>query len=229
MNLKLRRKEAVSAYEMHTARKLDTGHNLNLDDNKLRQSQMSARRHNTASPAIYPSPKPGDTITNLSPQPKHTARDMYIVTASTPETVTAQKILHPLSDGTTKIMSKQYTTHPKHIRILHSPPAVPLPKTQEPAPPPRAPPSTKQWSPIPQAFWESDSDDEDFDYQPPDPILVHLPDHPEDNPPEDSPPEDDPPDDDQQDDYSSVRSDINDSSSEHSEEALTLPVFSPRS
>ena len=164
MNLKLCRKEGVSAYEMHTAQKLESGRNLHLNDTKLRESQLSARRHCTSGPATHPSPKPGDTITNLSPQPKHTARDMYLVTASTPETVTAQKILHPLSDGITKIMSKQYTTHPKHVRILHSPPAVPLPQSQEPALPPRALPSTKHWSPIPQAFWDSDSEDEDYDH-----------------------------------------------------------------
>ena len=137
MNLKLRRTEGVSAYEMQTSRKLDSGQNLHLDDFKLRQSQLSARRHLTPNSTTHPSPKPGDTITNLSPQPKHTARDMYLVTASTPETVTAQKILHPLSDGSTKIMSKQYTTHPKHTRILHPPPTVLLPQTQKPALPPR--------------------------------------------------------------------------------------------
>ena len=37
MNLKLRRKEGVVAYKMHTARKLDTGQNLQLNDNSLRQ------------------------------------------------------------------------------------------------------------------------------------------------------------------------------------------------
>ena len=38
MNLKLCRTKGVSAYEMHTSRKLDSGHNLHLDDLKLRQS-----------------------------------------------------------------------------------------------------------------------------------------------------------------------------------------------
>ena len=89
MNLKLCRSEDVSAYEMHKARKMYTGINLLLDDLKLRESQISARRHNTPTQTTHPFLKPGNTITNPSPQPKHTARDMYLVTASTPESVTA--------------------------------------------------------------------------------------------------------------------------------------------
>ena len=91
MNLKLRRKEGVAAYEMHTARKLETGQNIHLDDVKLRKSQITARRHDSQQPVTHPTPKPGDTITNLSPQPKHVARDMYLVTAATPTMVTAKK------------------------------------------------------------------------------------------------------------------------------------------
>ena len=74
---------------MHKARKMYTGINLLLDDLKLRESQISARRHNTPTQTTHPFPKQGNTITNLLPQPKHTARDMYLVTASTPESVTA--------------------------------------------------------------------------------------------------------------------------------------------
>ena len=166
MNLKLRRAEGVAAYEMHTARKLDSGQNISLNDSKLRQSQLAARRHNTQHKVTHNTPKPGDTITNISQQPKHSVRDMYLVTAATPHSVTAQKILHPITQGTTKFMSKTYTTHPKHTRILHSPPQVHLPATQEPALPPRAPPAEKTWSAIPRAFWESDSDDDDYDDHP---------------------------------------------------------------
>ena len=118
---------------MHTARKLETGQNIHLDDVKLRKSQITARRHESQQPVNHPTPKPGDTITNLSPQPKHVARDMYLVTAATPSTVTAQKILHPLSQGVTKLMSKQYVTHPKHTRILFSPPVIQPSGILEPA------------------------------------------------------------------------------------------------
>ena len=89
MIIKFCRSEGVSVYEMHTAQKLDTGQTLLLDNLKLRQLQISARRHNTPTQTTHPFPKQGNTITNLSPQPKHTARDMYLVTASTPESVTA--------------------------------------------------------------------------------------------------------------------------------------------
>ena len=82
-------------------------------------------------------------------------------------------------------MSKVNVTNPKHTRILHSPPVVLLPQTQEPALPPH---STKHWSPIPQAFWDSDSGDKYFDYQPhnrgPDPVPnlpAPVPEPPEDN------------------------------------------------
>ena len=85
-------------------------------------------------------------------------------------------------------MSKQYTKHSKHTRILHSPPVVLLPQTQEPAFPPHAPSSTKPWLPIPQSFWDSDSDDKDLDYRPhtraPDPVPdppAPLPELPDDN------------------------------------------------
>ena len=75
MNSKLRRKEAIAAYEMHTARKLESGHNLQLSDAKLRQSQLSARRPVTAN--VEPvRPKPGDTVTPVAAQDKHTVRDM---------------------------------------------------------------------------------------------------------------------------------------------------------
>ena len=94
---------------MHTARKLEIRQNLFLDDLKLRQSQISARRHNTQNYTTHPSPKLGDTITNLSPQPKHTTRDMYLVTAATHETVTAQKILPSAFSGVYK--NNEQTIH----------------------------------------------------------------------------------------------------------------------
>ena len=40
LNQKLRRKGTISAYEIHTARDLHTGENLNLDDSLLRQNQL---------------------------------------------------------------------------------------------------------------------------------------------------------------------------------------------
>ena len=91
-NIKLHLKEGVAAYKMHPARKIETGQNIHLDDSKLRQSQISARRHNSQQHVSHQSPKPGDTIINLSPQHKHAARDIYLMTAATPTSVTAQKM-----------------------------------------------------------------------------------------------------------------------------------------
>ena len=127
LNSKLRRKLSIAGYEMHTAWNMDTGDNINLDDKTLRESQISARRHQTNPSDSISIPKPGDTVTNILPQPKHTARNMYLVTASSPEAVSAQKILHPLSDGSTKFGSKTYISHPKHLRIINQPAGASLP------------------------------------------------------------------------------------------------------
>ena len=108
---------------------------------------------------------------------------MYLVTAATPTSVTAQKILHPVSSNPTKFMSKSYVTHPKHTRVLHSPPTVTLPNVLEPALPPLSSTAKKPWSPTPEAFWDTDSDDDDFDDYPtprcppaPNPVPEALPD-----------------------------------------------------
>ena len=44
---------------------------------------------------------------------------LYVVTATTPTSVKAQRILHPLSSASTKVIKKEYTSQPKHVRILH--------------------------------------------------------------------------------------------------------------
>ena len=175
MNNKLRRAEKIAAYEIHTARRLKTGQNLSLQDHKLRNSQIVAHCHMDQSSVQYSVPKPGDTITSILQQPKHNARDMYLVTAATPSSVTSQRIPHPLSSAPTKFMSKSYTTHPKHTRILYSPPSVVLPKTTEPVLCPPSP-ANKPWSPTPRAFWESDSDDDE--YEVPAPLLYPNPPNP---------------------------------------------------
>ena len=50
---------------------------------------------------------------------KHSAKDMFIVTAKTGETAKVQKVLHPLTPGAGKIMSKVYTTHEKRLRTVN--------------------------------------------------------------------------------------------------------------
>ena len=124
----------------------------------LRQSQLSARRPVTAK--VEPvKPKPGDTVTPVAAQEKHTVRDMYMVTAANQNDVTMQKILHPLSTQPTKVMSKQYVTDHKNVRIIHTAPQIYLPKStntnnfenisscQE-----------SEWNPIKHYSWDSDSE-----------------------------------------------------------------------
>ena len=175
VNSKLRRKEAVAAYEMHTARQLETGVNLKLDDKSLRRSQMTARRHGDDVQSRVKIPQPGDTVTNISAQPKHQARDMYLVTASDTDRVVAQKILHTLSENKAQIRSKEYITHPKHLRILSQPARPGESGIKEPALPPKAKVTAKAWNPIPQAFWEEDSDSEDDeDVRVPDRVVLPV-------------------------------------------------------
>ena len=119
INSELRHKENISTYEMHTARQMESGDNLELSDRKLRESQLEARRHG-ATVTSHTQLKPGDTITPILAQPKHSARDMYIVRAASPGSVPAQKVLHPLVPGSTKFMSMSYNTQPKHVQIINS-------------------------------------------------------------------------------------------------------------
>ena len=160
MNATLRRKQALSAYEMHTARRLDTGTNLKLSDAKLRQSQLEARKPITQAKP-QPVIKPGDTVTPVSAQEKHTVRDMYLVTNSQQDSVKVQKIIHPLSQHPTKMMAKEYITNPKNLRIIHSSPVVPVTVPQVPDPPVPAP-VIDEWNPIRRdTSLDEDSDDDD--------------------------------------------------------------------
>ena len=158
MNSKLRRKEAIAAYEMHTARKLESGHNLQLSDAKLRQSQLSARRPVTAN--VEPvRPKPGDTVTPVAAQDKHTVRDMYMLTAADQHNVTVQKILHPLSSQPTKFMAKQYVTDHKNVRVIHTAPQITLPKSTNLSKVENIPSCQESdWNPIKPHSWDSDSE-----------------------------------------------------------------------
>ena len=86
---------------------------------------------------------------------------MYLVTSITPENVMAQRILHPLSTRRSKLMSLEYSTQPKHVRILHSPtstallPDPPLPDCLTSSP-------KAALNPINQKLWkDADSDNDD--------------------------------------------------------------------
>ena len=80
----LRRKQGISAYELHTLWSQDTGGNLHLDDEKLRTEPLNKRK-SSPDKIISPNTKIGDTITSVLPQDKHKAREIYLKTDSKPE------------------------------------------------------------------------------------------------------------------------------------------------
>ena len=70
VNTILRRKQGISAFELHTSRSQDTGSNLTLKDEELYKDQIEVRnRHPPSSPAN--DIRIGDTVTSISPQEKH--------------------------------------------------------------------------------------------------------------------------------------------------------------
>ena len=52
---------------------------------------------------------------------KHKANDIFLVTNKENEGITMQKILHPLKETSTKLMSKQYNTRMKFLHPVHQP------------------------------------------------------------------------------------------------------------
>ena len=110
-------------------------------------------------------------VTPISSQPKHTAHNIYPVTAASLDLVTAQKILHPLSSAPTKIMSKQYIIKPKNVQILHCPPTSSGELEADLYLPPVSV-STSDWNPISKNNWTDDSDEDDSANVT---DLVHLP------------------------------------------------------
>ena len=162
------RRSGISAFEMHTARNQDTGANLSLDDSQLQADQIKSRK--SSSEVISPDIRVGDTVAPISPQDKHKSREIYLVTDSSPQKVTAQRLIHPLTEAPTKIMSRVYESHPKHLRRLHRPPS-PHPNTNthreyKPLSSPRLS-RPSRWSPVNPKYFEDDStDDEDEDFTP---------------------------------------------------------------
>ena len=124
LNIKLRRKGQISAYEMHFNRDMNTGENLNLDYKKIAEEQRKTRakvneQHNkTVQPPE--NPQPGDTVVVKTKDHKHKAKDIFLVTKTDQDKVTMHRILHPHSDQP-KIRAQQYLTdsHRLHITRRH--------------------------------------------------------------------------------------------------------------
>ena len=160
-NTMLRRKQGISAFELHTARSQDTGSNLHFDDAKIFEEQLQTRKLKKDAP-ISKDIRIGDTVTPIAPQKKHQVRDIYLVTGKDGEKVSAQRILHPLSDNPIKFMSRNYTVNPKHLFRIHRP-EIPdqirdikstYPKTVDIQ-------RKKPWSPINEKHYLKDASDEE--------------------------------------------------------------------
>ena len=121
----------------------------------------------------------GDTVTAIAPQDKHKTREIYLVTGKKKDKVSAQRLLHPLSDTPLKFMSHEYLSNPKHLRVVHRPETSPPSSLWSPnnavpeetsssrsrrlSPHPSATISKIPWSPINEKHYETDSDDDDDD------------------------------------------------------------------
>merc|ERR1712240_561645 len=70
VNTLLRRKQGISAYELHTSRSQDTGSNLYLKDEEMYQEQIKVRNRGSPSSSTNYI-RIGDTVTQISPQEKH--------------------------------------------------------------------------------------------------------------------------------------------------------------
>ena len=96
VNTLLRRKEGISAFEMHTAISQNTGGNLYLKDEKLYEDQLKTRESKSKNKSPSVDIKIGDTVTPISSQDKHKAREIYLVTGKEKDKISAQRLRQPL-------------------------------------------------------------------------------------------------------------------------------------
>ena len=154
------------------------------------QEQIGVRnRHPPSSPAK--DIRIGDTVTSISPQGKHKNREIYLVTGKKEDKVSAQRLLHPLSDTPLKFMSREYISNPKHLRVIHRPDVSPPSSLSSPdSSSPVVTPSSRSrkssphqstsvsripWSPINDKYYEDDSSNEDDDDQDQRPAVRVIP------------------------------------------------------
>jgi len=174
LNTKIRRKDKLSAAEIHFARDQTTSANLHLDDKLLRQSQLESRQLSKVTQS-HNNIKEGDTVILAEKPPKHKSRDVFLVTATNQQQVHMQKIANPFMDNST-IRSKKYTTVQQLLHPVHQPTqqnssyACTQPQHQE-----QQPPMQKKWSPINQDFYQQqenheDDEDEEDEAQPDNPV-----------------------------------------------------------
>ena len=175
LNKKIRRKDKLTAQEIHFSRDHVTHQNLLLDDASIRDSQLTARQ---LSEPVQPQhqPQAGDTVVTTNKRPKHKARDVFIVTNATPQAVTMQK-LDNLFSTTTTLRPKLHTTAPHLLHTLHRAYQLPQqpdhiqPTTTAPSPPPIP------WSPISPAYYQQHEDPEEEEQVEDNRQQINLPMH----------------------------------------------------
>ena len=178
VNKKIRRQGKLSAYEIHAARDGNTGENLQLCDQSIRDDHLQGR--NAARKQVEPPASEvqvGDTIVMQAKQDKHKARDAFVVTGCEKDKVQAQKLLHPLEPGKVKIMSKVYSTDTKHVVVARkAQQSWSFPQLPEPAAPSSPVSSSPKYDPVNPRFWSNeDESDEEVEAN----VLgpVHAPNH----------------------------------------------------
>ena len=170
LNSKLRRKGNISAWEINTARDQNTGNNLMLDDQNIREDQKKKRIDKRIHSKVEEIDV-GDTVRVKNKTDKHKASEMYIVTSKddNSQKVGVQKLLHPLENSKAKIMSKVLKTDRKHLTTIHKP-DFPDENEEEDTEEIEVKKkfnnslhSTAIWNPINRKFFEDSSDDEECD------------------------------------------------------------------
>ena len=112
LNSLIRRKDKLSAYKIYTERETNTGQKSSL----MTQSSKQGTHTSKLESLLFSHPNPNIWSQSSPHNPKHTTWQMYLVTSSSPDKGTTQRIFHPLSEGCSKLMSKGYSTQPKHVR-----------------------------------------------------------------------------------------------------------------
>jgi len=162
LNTKIRRKEQLSATEIHFSRSQTTSENLHLNDQLLRTSQLASRH---LSVQQHTSLKQGDAVVLKQKPEKHTSRDVFLVTNTDKEHVQMQKIANPFSTTTT-IRPKVYTTHHKLLHPVHKTGTFKRTNQPDHNPPHTVDQQQQEWSPFNRHFYTQQDDQDDDEEQP---------------------------------------------------------------
>ena len=171
LNSRLRRKGNISAFEINSSRDQNTGINLHLDDQTLRQNQINKRREEKRGDLVIKPIEIGDTVKVKNKSDKHKANDVFIVTSKEDEHIGIQKLLHPLKKCPPKFMGKVYKTNEKYLHTIHRS-TCPIKSNDIDIPTGTSSHSTvcdlstSIWNPIRKQFFHDDDDDDEDDSNP---------------------------------------------------------------